>query len=52
MVKRALVVVLALVVAGGCASTPKGPSDLELVKQQIENFKTALLAIVKLLVTL
>ena len=44
MVKRALVVVLAVVVAGGCAGTAKGPSDLELVTQQIENFKTALLA--------
>ena len=44
MVKRVLVVVLAVVVAGGCASTPKGPTDLELVMRQIENFKMALLA--------
>lgn len=43
-VKMALVAVLAVVIAGGCAGTAKGPSDAELVQQQIENFKTALLA--------
>ncbi|GEM_PF-319240 len=44
MVKRVLVVMLVAVVAGGCASTPKGPTDAELVQQRIENFKAALLA--------
>lgn len=44
IVKRALVVVLAVVMVGGCAGTAKGPSDAELVQQQIQNFKAALLA--------
>lgn len=44
LVKRMVVVMLAVVVAGGCAGSAKGPSDAELVKLQVENFKAALLS--------
>ena len=43
-VVRALVAVVVVAVACGCAGMKKGPTDLELVKLQIENFKVALLA--------
>lgn len=44
MMGRVLAIALTVVVAAGCASTPKGPSDMDLVKLQIDNFKAAVLA--------
>ena len=41
---KALIAVVVVTVACGCAGMKKGPTDLELVQLQVQNFKTALLA--------
>lgn len=41
---KGFVFVLGLILMCGCATGPKGPTDVELIAAQAENFKTALLA--------